>query len=359
MTRRLGTRLLPRRIRGLALALALAACGDGGAGPDDGTSVDLEALFAPATAAEMAAVRAEWAARDPAPVDVKVEMTQPFTLGGQPATLRVLSHAIPGGRHYGAVIAANAAGAKSLPALVYLHGGDGGASSSDLSVITTALGGLSAGFVWIVPSFRAEPLVVGGTRFTSGGEASPWDKDVDDAIALLGAALAATPAADPERVGAIGFSRGAGVALMMGIRDRRVDRVVEFFGPTDFFDGFVRDLVERALDGGAVNLPGFEVLDARYVQPLGAGTRTIAEVRHQLALRSPALFARDLPPVQVHHGTADPVVAPSQAESLIRALQALGRGAPGDGYHLYPAGVHDLFTLPGSVGRALEFLRLL
>jgi dipeptidyl aminopeptidase/acylaminoacyl peptidase len=291
-------------------------------------------------------------------VDVRVESTQQITLGGAPSTLRVLSHSITGGRPYGAVITADGAAARSLPVMVYLHGGDDGVAVDELLLLTLAFGDAFRGFAWVLPSFRSEPLQTRGGSWTSGGEASPWDRDVDDAIALLGAALASAPAADPARVGALGFSRGGGVALLMGIRDDRVDRVVSFFGPTNFLGAEFRAAAERLLTGDAPALPGVGVLDERVIQPYADGALPLAEARLALARRSAVLFAEDLPTVQIHHGTADQVVAVTQAESLIAALQRLGRGTPRtpDEWYLYQGVGHDPLAMAGSVARTTRFL---
>jgi dipeptidyl aminopeptidase/acylaminoacyl peptidase len=343
------------------LTLVLVACGEKApSGPvQPEPEVDLEALFAPPTEAEISAVRAEWSVRDVEPDEVVVEGSEPFMLGTVPATLRVLSHAIEGGVHYGAVITADAASAASLPVVVYAHGGDGGARTNDLAQIASLLGDASAGFAWVVPSFRSEILTTAEGTWPSGGQASPWDFDVDDALALLSAALDHAPEADGERVGVLGFSRGAGVGLLMGVRDARIDRVVEFFGPTDFFGPFIREVVEEAIGGSPPSLPGLPTLNARFIQPYAAGSLTLAEARVELVRRSAALFAADLPPVQVHHGTADAVVAVSQAESLIDALEAIGRGPPDDEFFLYQGGTHDPVTLGDSVERSRAFLEAL
>ena len=339
--------------------LALDGCSDGSPpGPvQPEPEVDLEALFAPPSEAEIAAVRAEWSARSLDPVDVRDHGTEPFMLGSVPATLRVLSHAIPGGRHYGAVVTADGATDGSLPVVVYAHGGDAGVDTDQLAFVASLLGDASADFAWVVPSFRSETLTTGGGAiWPSGGEPSPWDHDVDDALVLLGAALEHTPQADAGLVGVLGLSRGGGVGLLMGVRDPRIDRVVEFFGPTDFFGPFARDVIEEALAGSLRDLPGLPDLNERFIQPLAEGLLGTSDARRELVRRSAVLFADELPPVQIHHGTQDAVVDVSQAESLVAVLDALGRGPPVDEFFLYEGGTHNPLTLGNSVERTRAFL---
>jgi dipeptidyl aminopeptidase/acylaminoacyl peptidase len=240
--------------------------------------------------------------------------------------------------------------------LVYAHGGDAGVGIEEAIFLSASLGDLGARFVWVVPSFRSETLRAGSANWRSEGAASPWDGDVDDALALVDATLSSTPAADPGRVAVLGFSRGAGVGLLMAARDQRIGHVIDFFGPTDFLGPHVREVVEEALDGRLRPLPALPVLNARFLQPFGQGTLALAEMRRQLLLRSPVYFADRIGSVQVHHGTADGVVDVSHAEALIDRLQALGRGGPGFEFHIYPGGGHNPLTLAGSPERAAAYL---
>lgn len=340
-----------------ALALLTAtACSDDPVQP--GVSVDLEALFAPATAAEVDAVAAEWAARASGAVGTTVEKDTTVTSGGIDIRVRIVSHEVLGVRHYGAVLSAVDLAA-SAPVLMYAHPGDGGAAVEDVLLQLTVAGELAAGFVWIVPSFRSEELRFAGSSWTSEGPSSFLDRDVDDAMGLLDVALEIEPLADPDRVGVLGFSRGASVALLMGARDERVDRIVGFSGLTDFFDGFVQDVVEEALEGNPRDLPGLDELNERFIQPLARGEISIDEVRVELVRRSVVQYAADLPMVQIHHGSADDVVEVSQASSLISAMDALGREEPEFEGYLYAGGTHNPFSLGGSFPLAESYLAAL
>ncbi len=317
---------------------------------------ELDNIFAAPTAAEIEAVRADWAVRDISPVDVFVEFTEAYPLDDTPATLRVVSHQVGEARHYGAIIAPDSAAPGTLPVLMYLHGGDSGVDVGDVDIIGHFLGELRDRFVYVIPSFRSEPLEIGDRVWISTGPGGHWDYDVDDALALLNVALELTPQAKSEGVSIIGGSRGAGVAMLAGIRDERIENIVAFFGPTDFFDDWVRQIVREAALGRPRKLTGVAHLDSIFVQPYMRGEIEVAEVRLELVRRSSVLFAEDLPAVQLHHGDSDETVAVTQAYSMIRAMEALGREPPEFEAFIYEGGGHNLFGLTGAIARAVEFL---
>jgi len=359
-------------------AAALAGCGDDGSGPDPRVvaGVDLDVLFAPATQAEVDAVLADWAARTPTASGFQVESTIETTLLDVDVRASVVSHVVDGHRHYSAFVVpfGDDADPGPLPVLVYLHGGDEGFAVDDIFSLASFAPDLAGRVVWVAPSFRSEAVRFQGMTFTSEGEPSPWDRDVDDALALLEVVAAEVPEADVNRVALVGLSRGGGVALLMAERDPDIDLVVEFFGPTDFFDGFIQDVVADALRGVLRDLPGLEFLNGEFIVPLREEQTTIAAVRGELVRRSAVLYADRLPDLQVHHGELDTVVEVSQAESLIDTMLELGRGAsplcpPLDGPSgmgdplfeacLYPSGSHNPLTMSGSVPRAATFLERL
>lgn len=347
-----------RHASSLALLFVLAACSDGGIGPAEHRvveGVDLDVLFAAPAASEVAAVPAEWAARTPGAALVVIEKDTVVATAGISLRARVVSHDVGGVRHFGAVLTPEAL-SEPAPIVMYAHGGDDGTSVEDLLFTLGFMGDVGGSFVWVVPSFRSEDLGFAGEVWHSEGPPSPWDRDVDDALSLLDVAVEIEPTSDPDRVGVLGLSRGAGVALLMGIRDTRIDRIVEFFGPTDFFGPFAQDVVEEALLGSLRDLPGLRFLDDSFIQPLKRGEVTIAQVRPELVRRSAVLFADRLPAVQLHHGSADDVVDVSQAEALIAAMEALDRSEPGFEAHIYPDGTHNPLTLPGSIPLAVAFL---
>ena len=347
------------RFTATLLALGIVSGCSDSTGPDNPLpgGVDLNLVFAPPTATEINTVLADWAGRQPSAQGVQ-ELTQAvLPYGSQGLGVRIVSHRIGTVTHVGAIFTPVGAAPGSLPVLIYSHGGDNGENLDlTLLLLPLVLGGDVDNFVFVVPSFRSESLRFSGLEYRSDGDPSPWDWDVDDALSLLEVAVTTTPEANPDRIGVLGFSRGADVGLLLAIRDPRIDVVVEFFGPTDFFGPFVREVVEDALDGTVRDLPGVDFLNEAFIQPLKTGEMSVAEVRMEMLRRSPVYFADRLPDLQVHHGTNDTVVPVGEGERLTEVMLGLGRGAPEFESYIYQGGTHDPTSLDGSLPRTRTFL---
>ena len=324
-----------------------------------GGAPDLDALFAPPTAAEIARVEAEWETRAPEVSGVRVELDTEVTspLAGT-VRVRVLSHTVGGLRHYGLLVTPPGADPGSLPVVVYAHGGDDGVDLNDILLIIPFLRNVG-NVAYVAPSYRSEPVRVEDRVFTSDGPPSPWDRDVDDTMSLLSVALEEAPELDGERIALLGLSRGGGVSLLTAARDPRIDAVVEAAGPTDLFDGYAREIMEDALAGTLRDLPGLDYLNETLIQPWRRGELSDADARIEMLRRSAAYFVGCLPPVQLHHGTADQVVAVSQAHRLIEAMAAAGKGEDEFDANIYEGAGHGLLDLvtQGAALRAVEFLR--
>lgn len=341
--------LIVRRLGAAVLCATLAAgCAPRlSSGEADGL---LESLFRPPTTAEIAAVEAQWAARDTSPRNVRVESERTY---GDGSRVLILSHQIGAGgeRHVGAVrVPAHVAGER-LPVLVVGHGGDKGTGTRQFE-----RGVFRREWVQVVPSFRSERLRTGPLGLTGGyrssGTPSPWDRDVDDAMGLLGAALSVVPEADPARVAAVGRSRGAGVVLLMAARDARVRAVVSVFGPTDFFLPEVQRLARRALRA-PVRLPGAGFLADSVLFAFRDGEIPLSDARLALLRRSPAYFAQRLPLVQIHHGALDAKVPLAHSRRLAETLRASGTASE---LFVYAQGGHSRRSLRGSHARVEAFL---
>jgi hypothetical protein len=386
---------MPRRLLGALAAAALSALGcgsdsdpdgsgSGDAGLADAAAADaapassvltLDLLTAPSTAGEVADVRASWAARDTDARDVTVEATGSVVLGEAAMTYVVLAHTVGGLRHVGAVLVPEALSSQASAAvLVYAHGGftgEGGLPPFRVEDLATRVpdGPLREQLVYVVPAYRGERIEVGGVAYTGEGPPSIGDREVDDAMALLSAALAEVPEADADRVAVLGESRGGLVALEMGARDPRVDLVLDAYGPTDFRIGLASAGVDEALFQASVRQAlaapdDLATLLLRSIVPIdqvseddggalvisAAGRRAL---RENLARSAPVAYAADLPVTETHHGDADGTASVEYSRALADAMASAGRPSPGPSftYFEYEGGEHDLATLPGAVER--------
>ena len=137
---------------------------------------DLDALFAPPTAMEIARAEAEWEAREPEASGVRLEQDSEVAAGSGSLRVRILSHTVGGLRHYGAVVTPVDAEPGSLPVILYAHGGDAGVVVEGEVLLPNSLlqaGGLSPAFV--APSYRSEPLPLrfGGQEVLVRGTGQP------------------------------------------------------------------------------------------------------------------------------------------------------------------------------------------
>ena len=125
---------------------------------------------------------------------------------------------------------------------------------------------------------------------------------------------------DREHVGAVGFSAGGHLSMMLGLTgpkdglegdapagapDTRIAAVVNYFGPTDLaasdFPEFSRSLIRDFIGG------------------------TVQEKPEQTARASPLTYvSKDDPPVLTFQGTRDPLVPHTQATKLADAQTAAG-----------------------------------
>ncbi len=195
-----------------------------------------------------------------------------------------------------------------LPAVVVIHGGAWRAGNKkDCRFIMPDF--VRRGYVAISPQYRFCPRNTFPAQVEDVKAAVRWVKSHAKEYNI-----------DPEHMGAIGFSAGGHLALMLGLTgpadglegkasagapDSRVKAVVNYFGPTDLAASDIPDvskpLVKDFLGG------------------------TAAEKPEAAAKASPLTYvSQDDAPVLTFQGTKDPLVPPTQATKLAQAMSAAG-----------------------------------
>lgn len=157
-------------------------------------------------------------------------------------------------------------------------------------------------------------------QYRLASQTTKWPAMLDDAQAAVRylRAKADTYKIDPKRVGAVGASAGAHLALLLGMMDSpadsgfenagmssRVKSVVNLFGPTDLsadFEPAMSALVSMMVLGKPLDKADAEI-------------KQFSPVNHA---------SKESAPVFTIHGTADAVVPVKQAERLDKALKAAG-----------------------------------
>lgn len=205
-------------------------------------------------------------------------------------------------------LAAPEQGDGPFPAVVVIHGGAWRAG--DKSNMEGAIREFAArGYVAISPQYRFCPRDVFPAQVHDVKAAVRWLKS-----------QARQRHVDPDHIGAMGFSAGGHLALMLGVTgpddglegevsagapDTRIHAVVNYFGPVDL---------------GARDIP--EVSRPLIRDFLGV---TPSDKPGLVARASPRTYvSRDDAPILTFQGTKDPLVPHSQAIELADAMSAAG-----------------------------------
>ncbi|WP_420455081.1 alpha/beta hydrolase family protein [Rubrivirga sp.] len=280
--------------------------------------VNLTALFAPPTMAEVEAARATTPATD-------AEATVTALPAGRDGVQRFRLALDREGRRIVTAfvrVPGTLAETTRLPVAVVLTDGTDGATDAD-ALTDASFGALVDGFVQIVVAYRGESLAVDGEAARSDLAPDPYRADVADVRAVL-AALPRVPRADRQRVAILGVGRGGTVALLTALQDpAAVDAVVTLGAPTDLFAPSFRDEARTRLleESPTAPYPALDVLAAP-VLAVRDGELAPGAARVALAALSPARLAagRTLPAVLALHAAGDLVVGEDQLASLRAAL---------------------------------------
>jgi predicted esterase len=318
---------------------------------------DLAPLFAPPTTVEIEAVRADWNTRDLAWTDWSI--IDESTSSGH--RIQLVRYVLGGDDLYAMLRFPRNESSPVWPVMLWHHGGTSGLDADDLLTFDADHTGdcLADSFLVIAPTYRSEAFRGGSglTARTSEGAPSPFDRDADDAMALLNAVLDNMPQASPTLVRQWGRSRGANVAWHVTLRDQRVVRTTAYFAPTDFRYADIQSKCQQAEDTG---VPSTDSLAKRVmsfiVEPWLAGTTSLAEARHQLTAWSVLPFLDSPLAVQIHHGESDDRVPVVHGQDAVAALVVGGAVAPEFAAYFYPGGSHGMTGLAGHADRTEDYL---
>ncbi|WP_343303786.1 prolyl oligopeptidase family serine peptidase [Chitinophaga niabensis] len=275
---------------------------------------DKRALFAAPSAVETDAVLNEWQSRNLTPTGYAVVQETPLSDGKY--TFKIVSFTVAGIKEYGALIIPKTN--TPVPVRVMISG-----FSIDHAVTSRiiAIGDNSdQPFILAIPALRGQKLAltVNGTAYSSplseGKHCDAFDGATDDVIAFLNLIQATENKADINRTSVRGGSRGGTVALLAGIRDKRVKAVVNVVGPTDLM----------ALTAVSENDATYQ---CQFLDALVHQQASMASTRLKMIASSPLYFADKLPATQIHMGIKDKNVPIAQGHALQEEINQSGSGA--------------------------------
>jgi hypothetical protein len=318
-----------------------------------------EQLFRPPTEVELERVDRAWARKTWAIGSIELVDTASVPVGAERFAARLYTYTLNGSRRCGAILLPRASD-RRLAALLDI--GDIRWDYPDRNItngpyVARILGERARDVALLVPCARGMALRVGDVRVAAEGDRrDAWEGVAEDAMSFVTVALTTTPEIDRERLGVYGYSRGGGVALIVGERDPRIRTVLAFAAPTDFHVAMGRpgENWPHRLEV-AWREPGLEP-DTRESQFLDWFVRErerlpLADLRRRLIGASPLYFIDRLPAFQIHQGEDDGPV-PARNALLVRE-----RLAPNDSQRvfIYPGAGHMLDDTP-ALGTAREFL---
>ncbi len=325
-------------------------------------------VFDQPTGEEIAAVEKDWAARDLSVRGVREEFTGSASFDKHTFDVRIVSHLVHGKRHYGAILIPQTMATRSLPVIIEAKGVSPTYFPLDPTRLAAPrmMSGLASDFIYVVPGFRGETINFDGRTFTSEGDRTDaLDGATDDTIALLNVALETLPQADKNRICAFGHSRGGTVAMLTGMRDKRIKCVVNWAGPTDWFyamgtNGWTEEeLWREALRTRATPVqPGGQNVE-RFLKHAIEGRATLRDVRHRMIASSPLYFAHRLPQSQHHYGEEDPFVPERNVRELLRRFKSLRLPRTRYEVFIHPGQGHDTNRLTSPESSRIFIAKIL
>jgi dipeptidyl aminopeptidase/acylaminoacyl peptidase len=290
--------------------------------------VDMQALFAPPTQAEIETVKATWKNRDLAVKGFRLEQSVALSANGP--LLQFVSFEVSNYREYGALIIPPTE--KPLPVYMYIYGYDNNnpINQQTLRINTSQVDSIP--FVYAIPALRGQTLVltINGVEYRSppseGPHADAFDGATDDAIAFLNVIQAHFPQADVNKTAARGGSRGGTVALLMAERDQRVKLAVGVAFPTDLIGLTAKNQRDPTYQN-------------QFLQGLLNGSGSVAQTRQKMIASSPLFFCEFLPKTQIHFGADDKITPVQQGSLLSNKMHELGVGNQLE-FYTYPGRSH-------------------
>lgn len=274
--------------------------------------ISIEELFKIPTADELKDIINEWESKAFTPMQVQTEYAEQKPNGD---SIKVISHYVSGQKHYGIIRIPAGIDTKKAPILLALQGGGAEIDVLESTSLFKISGGMCrdvlSNYITIAASFRGDIVKGDGFCFRSEGYTGDvWLGAAEDAVSFLEVVKAMYSKADSAKVLAMGVSRGATVALIIGALTEKLDHIISISTHANF-----------------LNMDTFrnERVGSDYRQVFFTPQTTPENIRKRLLASSPYYFAERLPVVEIHQGTEDILTTVHHAKQLAQRLHEVGR----------------------------------
>lgn len=313
----------------------------------------LEQLYKLPDELEIKAAKKYWNSLDLSPQNVKIEFRDKIDLGYEKADLTILSHNVLGDKHYGAVIIPDRIGDEKVPVILESKGVAWYFPPRILdegTLATNILGSDQGKFIYVIPCFRGEKIIYKDKVFRSEGDSlNSFSSTPSDAIALLNVVIKTFHNIDTSKIIAFGLSRGGTVSLLSAIRDHRINYVLDWTGPTDWFrlmglQGWTpEEMVKDALRKNRPPRTAGGQTVRRFLKYALMGKETLEEVRQKMIQSSPIYFVDQLPRnIQLHYGLDDYIVPAINGKVLEKKYKEVKKDTSSIKSFYYKNAAHDL-----------------
>ncbi len=289
--------------------------------------IAMEELLKEPTANELNAILTEWREKDFTPSQIQTEFSEVRPNGD---SLKVVSHLVNGRKHYGLIRIPKGVNISQAPILLGLMGGGTGIDvlkTSDLDRLSSGkCRALLDNYISIMPSFRGNIVRGEGFCFRSEGYAGDvWMGAAEDAVAFLEAVKLMYNKPTNVKTLAMGTSRGATVALIIGGLTNKSDYIIATSTHTKFLDRYVVDN---------------EIVGNSYSRAFYTPKASPEEIRKRLITSSPYYFLNNLPAFELHQGTEDQKTTIWHARALEKRLSEIGRNDSTNHVYIYDGKGH-------------------
>ena len=282
--------------------------------------VPIEDLLKEPEEVELNAIRTEWQKKDFTPMQIQDEHK---VLGYHGDTIKVVSHSVNGQKHYGLIRIPKGIDMNKAPILLGLMGGGTGLDVLKISDLYQLSSGqcrdLLDRYITIMPTFRGN--IVRGEDFCFRSEGYPgdvWLGAAEDAVSFLEVVKHIYHKDDSTGILALGVSRGATVALIIGGLTDKIDYIISNSTHTQFLDPYV---VRNERVGGS------------YSRAFYTPSASHEMIRKRILASSPLYFSNHLPAFEIHQGTEDQKTTVRHTRLLENKLKEMGRD--NSTYHIY------------------------